>query len=98
MDINVDKIKSGIDKAAVYTVKTTDKVVSSAKLNLKKNKLRGKLDSAYKKLGRLVYENAVNEGAFADFEESFNALKTDIDGYNEALSACEEELKACKAD
>lgn len=98
MDINVDKIKSGIDKAAVYTVKTTDKVVSSAKLNLKKTKLRGKLDDAYKKLGRIVYENAVNEGAFADFEESFNSVKAEIDGYNEALSACEEELKVCKAD
>lgn len=98
MDINVDKIKSGIDKAAVYTVKTTDKVVSSAKLSLKKTKLRGKLEDAYKKLGRLVYENAVNEGAFADFEDSFNSMKEEIDGYIKAISACEEELNSGKAD
>ena len=52
MDINMDKIKSGLDKAAVYTVKTTGKVVSIAKLNLKKTELRGKIDDGYKKLGK----------------------------------------------
>lgn len=95
MEINMDKIKDGLDKAAVYTVKTTGKVVSLAKLNLKKTELKGKIDDGYKKLGKLIYENSGDEGQ-EDVVLKLDAIKAELDGYMTELKECDEGIEAYK--
>lgn len=96
MNIDMEKIKDSLDKAAVYTVKTTDKAVTSAKLTIKKTKLRGKLESEYKELGRLVYLNAVREEGTLDFEDSFNSIKEKIDLLLVEIKECDEKIEENK--
>ncbi len=96
MDINMDKIKSGLDKAAVYTVKTTGKVVSVAKLSLKKTELRGKIDDGYKKLGKLIYENSKAEEEDTEIESKLDAIKAELDGYMAELKECNDSIDSYK--
>ncbi len=96
MDINMDKIKSSLDKAAVYTVKTTGKVVSVAKLNLKKTELRGKIDDGYKKLGKLIYENSKAEEEDTEIESKLDAIKAELDGYMAELKECNDSIDSYK--
>lgn len=95
MDMHMDKIKNGLDKAAVYTVKTTEKVVSLAKLKLKKTELRGKIDDGYRKLGKLVYEN-FTQGGQEDIDSKLDALKAEIAGYIAELAECDKSIEAYK--
>lgn len=98
MEFNMDKIKSGLDKAAVFTVKKTGQAVSYAKLNLKKTELRGKIEDEYKKLGKLIYENAKNDGNPEDIEENFNSIIAILDSYNSELKECVENIDSYKED
>ena len=58
MDINVDKIKENIDKAAEFTVKKTGEILSITKLKIKKTEIKGKISDAYRELGETIYKNA----------------------------------------
>lgn len=98
MEFNIDNIKRGLDKAAVFTVKKTGQAVSYAKLNLKKTELRGKIEDEYKKLGKLVYENAKNNGNPEDIEEKFNSVIAVLDSYNSELEECIGNIDSHKED
>ncbi len=98
MEINMDKIKSGLDKAAVSTVKVTEKAFSHAKLKFKITELKGKMDDGYKNLGRLIYESGTcgDEVDCGELEEKINAAKLKLDEYAEELSALNDELNSRK--
>lgn len=96
MEINMEKIKSGLDKAAVSTVKVTEKAFSRAKLKFKITELKGKIDDGYRSLGRLIYESGACEEDCEGLEEKINAVKLELDEYTEELSALNEELDSRK--
>lgn len=88
MEFKMDNIKRGFDKAAVFTVKKTGQALSYAKLNLKKTELRGKIEDEYKKLGKLIYENAKNDENPENIEEKINSVIAVLDSYNSELEEC----------
>ena len=87
MDINVEKIKDSIDKAAVYTIKKTGEIMNLAKLKIRKSELKGKIADVYKEIGEMVYIASKNED---DITERLNFLVNQIDEYNEELAECDE--------
>lgn len=90
MEINVEKIKSGLDKAAVSTVRATGKVMNVTKLKFRKAELKGKIEDEYKKLGKLVYEGSEE----LDITEKLEQIKATLDEYTKALEECSAELEA----
>lgn len=76
LNINIEKIKERIDKAAVFTVKKTGELAFLTKLKLKKTEAKGKLSDAYKELGEMVYINSKEEN---DISERLQFLLSRID-------------------
>ncbi len=96
MEIAIEKIKDGIDKAAMYTVRKTGEIASLAKLQLKKTELRAKIDGVYKKIGRLIYESKKEHNSEEEINEELSGLIVLADEYNEALQACITEIESYK--
>ena len=75
MEINVEKIKDNIDKAAVYTVKKAEEIMSVTKLKFKKTELKGKISDLYKEIGEMVYKASKDEADITDrLEFAFSRL------------------------
>lgn len=95
MDINMEKIKDNIDKAAEFTVKKTEEVVSYAKLNLKKTELKRKISASYKEIGEAIYLNS-KDGE--DISEKIGFLIKKIDDFNIEIAECNEALDNLKEE
>lgn len=93
MDINVDKIKENIDKAAEFTVKKTGEILSITKLKIKKTEIKGKISDAYRELGETIYKNAKDEN---DISEKVTFIINKIDGLVAELSECNEAIDSIK--
>ena len=93
MDINVDKIKENIDKAAEFTVKKTGEILSITKLKIKKTEIKGKISDAYRELGETIYKNAKDEN---DISEKVTFIINKIDNLVAELSECNEAIDSIK--
>ena len=83
MDINMDKIKENVTKAAGIVADTAGRIVISAKKKMKKTEMDIKIRDLYREIGEMIYQNS-KDGE--DISERLSFLFAELDRVNKEKS------------
>ena len=79
MDINMDKIKENVTKAAEIVAETAGRVVITAKKKMKKTEINMRIRDYYREIGELIYRNSKDE---EDISDRLSFLFAELDRLN----------------
>ena len=83
MDINMDKIKENVTKAAEIVADTAGRVVITAKKKMKKTEINMRIRDYYREIGELIYKNSKDE---EDISDRLSFLFAELDRLNKEKS------------
>ena len=83
MDINMDKIKENVTKAAEIVAETAGRVVITAKKKMKKTEINMRIRDYYREIGELIYRNSKDE---EDISDRLSFLFAELDRLNKEKS------------
>ena len=83
MDINMDKIKENVTKAAEIVADTAGRVVITAKKKMKKTEINMRIRDYYREIGELIYQNSKDE---EDISDRLSFLFAELDRLNKEKS------------
>ena len=90
MDI-FDKIGNMASETYKFTTEKTGKLAREAKLKMRINESKSKINDIYVKIGEIVYQNHVREEK-ENIEEDINKLCEEIDNYSKQIESCRLEI------